>query len=87
MADLPPPSLVTVRASDLGNILDDAVSFRAAELSKLAELGIEMSDLASDSPPILAVVWAAWLHARRTSAPGLSWDAAQESIEIVFDGD
>ena len=85
MADLPPPSLVTVKASDLGNILDDAVSFRAAELTRLAELGIDMAELASDSPPVLAIVWAAWLHARRTSAPGLSWEAAQESIEIVFD--
>lgn len=85
MADV--PSLVTVKASDLGTILDDAVSFRAAELTKLAELGIDMADLANDSPPILAIVWAAWLHARRTSAPGLSWEAAQESIEIVFDGE
>lgn len=84
MGDLPPPSLVTVRSADLEQLVDRIGSFRACELTKLAELGVGLGDLSSEEPPILAVVWAAWVHARRTSAPGMSWDAAQESIEIVF---
>lgn len=75
----------SVKVGDLANIVDsEPLVFRAAELSQLSELGFDLADLTSETPPLMAVVWAAWLHVRRTSAPGLSWADAQEAIEIVF---
>lgn len=75
----------TVKVGELGGVVDaEPLVFRAAELSQLAALGFSLDDLASDTPPLMAVVWAAWLQVRRTAAPGLSWDDAQEAIEIVF---
>lgn len=79
--------MIEVHASELGNAIlsVEPLAFDAVELSKLAEHGISLADLTSDEPPLMAVVWAAWVHVRRSHSPALSWDEALNTVRIVFD--
>lgn len=69
----PPPGRIFVSGEALGGFLADLDGLSFAEWKKFHELGLTPEDLDGE-PGQEALLWAAWVYARRHVEPGLEWD-------------
>lgn len=85
MTDLAPPRApIRARVSTVANVLDD-LELDVTEMSALDALGLDLAEQAkASSPSLLTVAALAWLQARRSTHPGISWEDAESLITVAL---
>jgi hypothetical protein len=87
MIDLAPPlTPILVPVTSAGDVLD-GLELDVTEASTLDSLGIDFARIgeqmsAGGGPSLLLVAALGWLHARRSTHPGITWEIAEPLIKI-----
>lgn len=80
----PPPAPIRARISTIADVLDD-LELDVAEMRTLDELGVDLGEEPAPSgPSLLTVAVLAWLQARRSTHPGISWEDAEPIILVAL---